>query len=148
MNNRTLFARWLRFNAAGIVGVFVQLAALAAFTRIAGFGTLAATACAVEGAILHNFVWHERFTWADRTRAAPHQAFRRLLHFNLSNGAVSLIGNLILMTLLADDAHLPLLLANLIAIATCSTFNFVVSEYVVFSKTLPEHTHGDDKLFI
>jgi putative flippase GtrA len=148
MNNRALFARWLRFNAAGLVGVIVQLAALAALTHIAGFGTLTATSLAVETAILHNFIWHERYTWADRTRATPHQSLRRLLHFNLSNGAVSLIGNLILTVLLVDDAHLPLLLANLIAIGVCSSFNFVISEYVVFTQTLPEPHHSEDELFV
>src|SRR5258708_10841824 len=97
MNASHLLARWLKFNAAGLVGVVVQITALAAFTRIARFGTLWATACAVETAILHNFIWHERYTWADRTRTAPQLALGRLLYFNLSNGAISLIGNLVLM---------------------------------------------------
>jgi putative flippase GtrA len=135
--NNNLLTRWLHFNAAGLVGVIVQLAALATFTHIAGFTTLAATACAVEAAILHNFIWHERYTWADRTRGARQLALSRLLRFNLSNGVVSLLGNLVLMKLLVDDAHLPLLPANLIAIVLCSTFNFVISEYVVFAPKLP-----------
>jgi len=134
--SNNLLARWRRFNAAGLVGVVVQLAALATFTQIAGFSTLAATACAVEAAILHNFIWHERYTWADRTRAAPQLAVSRLVRFNLSNGAVSLLGNLLLMKLLVDDAHLPMLPANLIAIVFCSTFNFVISEYVVFASKI------------
>ncbi|MCU1307189.1 MAG: GtrA family protein [Acidobacteriaceae bacterium] len=135
--NNNLLTRWLRFNAAGLVGVIVQLAALATLTHIAGFTTLTATACAVEAAILHNFIWHERYTWADRTRGAPQLVVSRLLRFNLSNGAVSLLGNLVLMKLLVDDAHLPLLPANLIAIVLCSTFNFLLSEYVVFAPKLP-----------
>jgi putative flippase GtrA len=133
--SNNLLTRWLRFNVAGLVGVIVQLVSLAAFTHIAGFNTLAATAFAVEAAILLNFIWHERYTWADRTRGAPQLAHIRLLRFNLSNGAVSLLGNLLVMKLLADDAHLPLLLANLIAIALCSTFNFVISEYIVFTRS-------------
>jgi putative flippase GtrA len=148
MNARNLLARWLKFNAAGLVGVAVQLTTLTAFTRIAGLGTLWATACAVETAILHNFIWHERFTWADRTRIAPQQAFSRLLHFNLSNGAISLIGNLVLMKLLADCAHLHLLVANLIAITLCSTFNFLVSEHIVFARMQPERNQNEDELFV
>lgn len=148
MNARHLLGRWLKFNAAGLVGVVVQLTTLAAFTRIAGFGTLWATVCAVETAILHNFIWHERYTWAERTRTAPQFVLSRLIHFNLSNGAISLIGNLVLMKLLADDTHLPLLLANLIAIALCSTFNFLMSEYVVFAGMQPERNQNEDELFV
>jgi putative flippase GtrA len=146
--NTTIFTRWLRFNAAGLVGVIVQLAALAAFTHIAGFTTLVATTFAVEAAILHNFIWHERYTWADRTHAAPQLAFARLLRFNLSNGAVSLLGNLVLMKLLVDTAHLPLLLGNLIAIAICSTFNFLISEYIVFAHVLPHRSRHEDEIIL
>ncbi|MCU1286688.1 MAG: GtrA family protein [Acidobacteriales bacterium] len=136
MSDTRLFTRWLRFNAAGLLGVVVQLAALAFLTHVAGFGTLTSTALAVEAAILHNFIWHERYTWADRARSTPQQSFRRLLHFNLSNGAVSLIGNLVLMKLLATDLHLPLLIANLVAILSCSTANFLLGEFLVFAPAL------------
>ena len=60
-------------------------------------------------------------------------ALRRLLHFNLTNGAVSLIGNLSLMKLLVGWFGLPLLAANLCAIAACSTVNFVIAECFVFA---------------
>jgi putative flippase GtrA len=33
------------------------------------FPYLAATALAVEAAVVHNFFWHERFTWADRIKS-------------------------------------------------------------------------------
>jgi putative flippase GtrA len=145
MKPSTVFTRWIKFNAAGLLGVAVQLATLAALTHIAGFNYLVATACAVEAAVLHNFIWHERYTWADRTRSAPQLAMKRLLQFNLSNGAVSLFGNLVLMKLLVGQAHLPALLANLIAIASCSTLNFCLGEFVVFSD---QRREPDDQLFI
>jgi len=148
MKPPTVFTRWIKFNAAGLIGVGVQLTTLAVLTHIAGLNYLAATACAVETAILHNFIWHERYTWAERTRTAPQLAMKRLLHFNLSNGAASLVGNLVLMKLLVDAAHLHLLLANLIAIAVCSSANFLISEYVVFAKVFPERNHNENELFI
>src|SRR5947209_5213948 len=110
----SLLTRYLRFNVAGLAGVAVQLAVLSVLTRVAGLAMLSATTCAVEVAILHNFIWHERYTWANRTRDKPQLALRRFLQFNLSNGGVSIIGNLAIMKLLADIAHFPLLLANLI----------------------------------
>jgi putative flippase GtrA len=145
MKPSTVFTRWIKFNAAGLLGVAVQLAILAALTHIAGFNYLMATACAVEAAILHNFIWHERYTWVERTRNAPQLAMKRLLHFNLSNGAVSLIGNLVMMKVLVDHAHLPALLANLIAIASCSTVNFCLGEFFVFSG---QRHKPDNQLFI
>jgi putative flippase GtrA len=62
------------FVIVGALGFVVQIAALAALLA-AGCPYLIATAAAVEVAVLHNFAWHERWTWADRTSlmlAGPH----------------------------------------------------------------------------
>ena len=58
-------ARWMKFNLVGGVGIAVQLLMLWLLT-LCGVGYMLATALAVESAVLHNFVWHERFTWIDR----------------------------------------------------------------------------------
>ncbi len=58
-----MIQRWLRFNAVGLAGIVVQLAALAALKQWTDLPVLAATAIAVEIAVLHNFYWHERWTW-------------------------------------------------------------------------------------
>jgi len=58
--------RWGKFNLVGAIGIFVQFAALFFLKSVAHFNYLAATALAVEIAVVHNFVWHERYTWADR----------------------------------------------------------------------------------
>ena len=58
--------RWAKFNAVGVLGMGVQLAALAGFNRLFAGHYLAATCAALEVTLLHNFVWHERFTWRDR----------------------------------------------------------------------------------
>ncbi len=126
-----MIIRWLKFNLVGAVGIGMQLATLAAL-RSLGVNYLLATALAVEAAVVHNFLWHERFTWADRVTVGARESFRRLLRFNLTTGAVSIIGNLLLMSLLVGQAHLNVLLANALTIASCSTFNFLVSDRVVF----------------
>lgn len=104
-----------------------------------GIPYLAATAIAVELTVVHNFLWHERFTWADRcspeltTRRRLRDSFSRLLRFNFTNGAVSLIGNLALMRLMVGEAHLNYLASNAIAITLCSIANFMVSDEWVFA---------------
>ena len=124
-------ARWMKFNLVGGVGIAVQLLMLWLLTAC-GVGYLLATAFAVESAVLHNFVWHERFTWVDRRNGRFLQTAVWLLRFNLSTGTVSIVGNLLLMRLLVGQAHVRPILANMIAIAICSILNFIVSDRWVF----------------
>jgi putative flippase GtrA len=66
---RSTLVRWCKFNLVGGIGIGVQIAALFwCLKSIFHFNYLAATAFAVEAAVMHNFVWHEQFTWADRTK--------------------------------------------------------------------------------
>ena len=122
--------RWLKFNAVGAIGILVQLAALAILKSLLHVQYLIATALAVELAVLHNFIWHERWTWKDRTGGPG--TFGRLLRFNLSTGALSIVSNLVLMRVFVGAMHLPLLPANLLSIAMTALANFVVSEAWVF----------------
>jgi putative flippase GtrA len=124
-------ARWMKFNLVGALGIGVQLATLWVLTA-SGVGYMLATALAVELAVLHNFVWHERFTWMDRRDGRFADTIARLVRFNLSTGVVSIAGNLLLMRSLVAGAHLRPMVANLIAIAVCSIANFIVSDRWVF----------------
>jgi putative flippase GtrA len=122
----------MKFNLVGAIGIAVQLAMLAALTSGLHVEYLLATALAVETAVLHNFIWHERYTWADRRSLRRRDVAARLLRFNCTTGAISIGGNLLLMRLLVGQAHLPAIVANLITIAACSLVNFLVSDRVVF----------------
>jgi putative flippase GtrA len=132
--------RWCKFNFVGGVGIGVQLAALFLVKSVLHFNYLAATAIAVEATVVHNFVWHEQFTWVDRAKgnvgrgARWRRSFQRLLRFNLTNGAVSIFGNLALMKVMVGQGHMNYLLANGIAIVLCSLANFLVSETWVFEQ--------------
>jgi putative flippase GtrA len=128
------FLRWLRFNLVGGIGIAVQLAMLFLLKSILHFNYLVATALAVEAAVVHNFLWHERYTWADRVQASWHNSLPRLLRFNLANGAVSIAGNLALMKIMVAAGHINYLAANGIAIALCSLVNFLVSNEYVFDE--------------
>jgi putative flippase GtrA len=74
---RVLLGRWLKFHTVGAMGIVVQLSVLSAFVGWLNIDYLVATALAVEAAILHNFVWHERWTWMDRTRTEAGVALLR-----------------------------------------------------------------------
>jgi len=130
---RPAFVRWLKFNFVGAIGIAVQFIALFLLKSVLQVNYLAATALAVEGAVIHNFVWHEQFTWADRVRPSWRRSLPRLLRFNLSNGTISIVGNLVLMKILVGQAHMNYLLANGIAIVICSLANFLVSDEWVFN---------------
>jgi putative flippase GtrA len=125
-------ARWLKFNAVGGIGIVVQLVSLALLTGWMHLDYLSATALAVEAAIVHNFLWHERFTWADRARVAPGHSLKRFLKFNLTTGVFSILGNLAFMRLFVGVCHLNPVVANLLTIASCSVVNFAVSDQFVF----------------
>lgn len=132
---KRLAFRWLKFNFVGALGIAVQLTALEVFLRLFHAPYLWATAFAVETAILHNFVWHERFTWKDRSGGGWRSAAARLVRFHAGNGVVSMIGNLVLMRWLVGGMRLPPLIANGIAIAACSILNFAAGEWFVFRKS-------------
>jgi len=124
---------WLKFNAVGLIGVGVQLFTLTILTSGLGLNYLAATFLAVESAVLHNFIWHERWTWAERTRLKASGVLGRLVRFHIGNGLVSIVGNLVLMWLLVDKVHLHYFPSNILAIATCGLVNFIVSDRLVFT---------------
>jgi len=123
--------RWLKFSAVGAIGIAVQLVALGLFHGLLRLDYLTATGLAVETAVLHNFVWHERWTWRDRARPAGGIA-ARLLCFNLSAGVVSIVTNLALMRWLVGAYHAEYLIANLVSIALSSVVNYIVSDVFVF----------------
>ena len=129
---RETACRWLKFNLVGGFGIAVQLAALLGLKSGLHLNYLLATALAVEAAVVHNFIWHERYTWADRVQRSWRRSLPRLLRFNLTTGGVSIAGNLALMKLMVGPGHLNYLIANSVAIAVCSLLNFLLSEEWVF----------------
>lgn len=132
MSASNVLRRWAVFNAVGALGVLIQLAVLGALAHGVKVHYLVATVVAVEAAILHNFVWHQHWTWKDRAVGGRHRWFMRLLSFNLLNGGISLAGNAAVMALLSGAAGVEPVAANGVAILLCSAANFVASETLVF----------------
>jgi putative flippase GtrA len=134
------FVRWLRFNVVGLAGMLVQLVTLTGLNHIVPGRYLLVTAIAVETAVVHNFVAHVHYTWRERRlRSAwrDHRSTTAILgalwRFQISNGAVSLAGNMALMRLLVSRVHLPVLVANVIAIIICGLANFWLGDTWAFA---------------
>ncbi|HMD86786.1 MAG TPA: GtrA family protein [Terriglobia bacterium] len=127
--------RWLAFNLVGGFGIVVQLSTLAALTAGVGLHYLLASGLAVEVAVLHNFIWHERWTWRDRAGQDKPGWWKRLLRFQIANGALSVGGNLLLMQLLVGTWAMNHTIANVVCIALCSVLNFLAGDRLVFPQT-------------
>ena len=139
------FVRWGKFNLVGAVGMVVQLGVLALINRAMPGHYMVATAAAIEITLLHNFVWHLYYTWRDRFPTLNARSTFRMGHpnvrgalaaqfirFHLSNGLVSMVGNLALMPVLVAGARIPVLAANMIAILACSIVNFLLGDRWAF----------------
>lgn len=124
--------RFLRFNAVGALGIGVQLAAIWALSDVAGVSYVPATIAGVSLALLHNFCWHLRWTWGDR-RLTGSRAVQAFLSFVAANGVVSFGGNIVIMIALVTGAGVPVLPANLVAIAVCGLVNFWLGDTIAFS---------------
>jgi putative flippase GtrA len=114
--------------AVGALGFVVQVSALAALTSIAHWHWLPATILSVELAVLHNFFWHRRWTWRDRSPAGV------LLRFHVSNGVASIAGNTALMALLVGILGVPTIAANLVAVAAMTAANFMLADRWAFRR--------------
>jgi dolichol-phosphate mannosyltransferase len=120
------------FTLVGMAGYLVQTGVLWLLVGGRGWAVVPATLVATEAAVLHNFVWHLHWTWADRP-AGPREAAARLLRFNVSNGGFSLAGGAAIMALLADVLGVHYLVANLVAVLVVSIVNFLASDRFVFT---------------
>ena len=108
MDTTSAIRRWTAFNLVGLAGAALQLGTVAFLVRVMGWHYLPATALAVEAAVLHNFAWHQQWTWRDRPSRSISDTVVRLARFHLMNGAVSLAGNLALTTLLSGVPHIDM----------------------------------------
>ena len=127
-------SRSTAFVLVGAMGFAWQLAVLQLLTW-SGAPVEAGAAAGVAAAILHNFLWHRRYTWADRRRTGATAAAAQFLRFAGLNGVVSLVGNVVLTGALVR-AGAPLLGANALAVGACSLANFVLSDRLVFAASL------------
>jgi putative flippase GtrA len=126
-------ARLLPFSVVAGLGFIVQLGAVTALTRC-GWSEAVSMAVAVECAVLHNFAWHERWTWRDRRGAGTW--IPRLVAFHAANGITSIAANVALVGLLARWTTLGLTVRTVIAVCLTGLVNYAAADRLVFGAPL------------
>jgi dolichol-phosphate mannosyltransferase len=122
--------RFLRFGLVGLSGVFVDMTVLYLLSdpSTLGWGLTRSKIIASEVAIINNFLWNDAWTFGDiaRQQRGWQKRLKRLLKFNLICLA-GLILNVLLLNLLFNLFGINRYLANLIAIAAVTLWNFWVN---------------------
>lgn len=134
-NPRQPLRRWLAFGSVGILGFGVQFSALLVLTGWFEINYLLATAVAVELAILHNFLWHQRWTWSDRGSLSARHILDRLVRFNAGAVATSMVGNLSLMWVFVSLLDIHYAVASIVPVLLLSMVNFLWCDRLVFRRT-------------
>ncbi|MDX2255842.1 MAG: glycosyltransferase [Pseudanabaenaceae cyanobacterium bins.39] len=119
--------RFLRFGIVGLSGVFVDMAILYLLSDAStlGWGLTRSKIIASEIAILNNFLWNDLWTFRDLSgqQSGWKKLIKRFVKFNL----ICLIGiglNLIILNVLFNYFGINKYIANLIAIAIVTIWNF------------------------
>jgi dolichol-phosphate mannosyltransferase len=126
------YLTFFRFCLVGLSGVFVNEAVFWVSSVPLRVHYLASGAISAEVAIVNNFTWNDRWTFADKS--ASHSALSlpgRFLRFN-----VSMIGGVIIslgvLYLLASFLGVNPLISNLVAIVCSTLWNFTASAKLVW----------------
>jgi putative flippase GtrA len=124
------------FISVGALGFVLQVGALGLLAVAAGWPYQVATAAAVELAVVHNFLWHEQWTWRDRIGSDRSHGglLARFLRYQITTGATSVAGNFLLTSILVEQARVPVLIANVAAVGVMAVANFLLSDRWVFSR--------------
>jgi putative flippase GtrA len=134
----------MRFCGVGALGIGVQIAVITWLANAWHVDYRVATLAGVAAAIVHNFLWHRHWTWGDVRAATEGRPYtddgRRAAggtaatfgRFVAANGVVSLGGNAAVMIVLVGGGHVPVVPANVAAIALCGIANFWLADRLVF----------------
>jgi dolichol-phosphate mannosyltransferase len=123
----SLSSRFIQFCLVGLTGVVVDMGFLYLLhdPSTLGLPLTRSKIIAAELAILNNFLWNDLWTFRDVAQRQPgkRQRIKRFLKFNLIC-LVGLILNVILLNLLVNLFGLNHYLANFLAIALVTVWNF------------------------
>lgn len=116
--------RFLRYGLVGLSGVFVDMSIFYLLGTM-GWGLTSSKIISSEVAVLNNFLWNDLWTFRDVSslQTGWEKLAKRFLKFNL----ICLIGiglNLIILNILYNYLGINKNLANLIAIAIVTIWNF------------------------
>lgn len=116
-------ARLIRFGLVGLTGVAVNLAVVQVLFTHFHWPAFVASAFAVELSVINNFLWNNWWTFGQRTLS-----LFRFVRFNLA-----CLGGLLItsgvFTVLVQHLAIHYLVADLIAIAAATGWNFLASTF-------------------
>jgi len=124
-----LAARFVRFGVVGASGVVVDMSVLYLMHDPRGLAQplVASKVVAAQLAIVNNFIWNERWTFADRVRDTTwRDHLVRFLRFEL----ICLVGlglNVLILQFCARTLGLHYLIANAVAIGAVTIWNFALN---------------------
>jgi dolichol-phosphate mannosyltransferase len=124
MNESKEFLRILKFGFVGFLGILVNMGILYILTEIFGIYYLISGIFAVELSILHNFLWHNFWTFKDR----ENNFINSLIKYNLSC-LISLVINVLVLYVLTQYFGIYYLISNFIGIVCGFLTNFLLSNH-------------------
>jgi dolichol-phosphate mannosyltransferase len=137
--------RFVRFAIVGLTGVVVDMGVLFLLSdpSTLGWGLTRSKLIAAELAIINNFIWNDAWTFAD---IASHQQglkhrLQRFLKFQLVCLA-GLVLNTVLLNLQFNLLGINRYLANAVAIAVVTGWNFWLNFKLSWRAATPEHMDG------
>ena len=127
-----------KFIVGNLIGTVVDTLVLWFFSHVVFHGyvgqIIISPTISFECAVSVNFLLCCRFIWKDRVKqTASTSIFRRFLAYNFMcvGGFVVKMGFLMLIEFLT---HWDVVICNLLALCVSGTFNFMMSEFVIFKK--------------
>ena len=120
--------RFLRFGLVGASGLVIDTAMLYLLHGLWGFGLTRSAIAAAEIAIINNFLWNDRWTFGDMSKSQRQwrKVIKRFLKFNVIC-LMGLILKVLLLNLLFNLLHINPYVANVLAIAVVTLWNFWVN---------------------
>lgn len=120
--------RFIRFALVGVSGLVVDMGMLYLLHGVWGLGLTRSAIAAAELAILNNFVWNDLWTFGDIASEQRDwsKVMKRLTKFNLIC-LMGLILKVLMLNVLFNGLHLNAYLANFLAIALVTLWNFWVN---------------------
>ena len=147
-------ARWrfIKFGMVGASGTVINLAVLYLAQEyfllgIADFRVRLnfSIAIAITSATISNFYWNRRLTWRDRKLQLNRSTLGLFSRYVMAAGVAIVVQSLLTKWL---SLHLHYLIANLVAIAMASLFNFVANDRLTFRRRrarVPPHADAADQ---
>lgn len=120
--------RFLRFGLVGSSGVFVDMGILYLLYDVLGLGLTRSAIAAAEIAIINNFIWNDLWTFGDISREQRdwRRVTKRFVKFNIVC-LMGLILKVLLLNLLFNVFGMNAYLANFVAIAVVTIWNFWIN---------------------